>query len=231
MRRRRHINVEETRASILDGAEELFGQRGVHAVSLREINAVCGISQGVLHYHFGGRETLVAAILDRHLPAINETRRRMVDALLEKQQLLQPRDAVSVLVQPLAQLAIDGGDAGMRFVRFLGRLHQDNDEVFLDMIYSYQRDVRMNQLLPRVFGQRDPALVDAQLAMTVDLMFSTLKTLDCPSRAWQRTLRKTPADPWRRVDWLVSFISQGLAEPNQSLPPHIPDDSRTSVPL
>ena len=94
MRRRRHINVEETRASILDGAEELFGQRGVHAVSLREINAVCGISQGVLHYHFGGRETLVSAILDRHLPAVNETRRRMVDALLEKQQLLQPRDAV-----------------------------------------------------------------------------------------------------------------------------------------
>ncbi|MBP6382754.1 MAG: helix-turn-helix transcriptional regulator, partial [Pseudomonadales bacterium] len=45
----------QTRKRILDTAERLFGERGVAAVSLRDINRAAGISQGVLHYHFGGR--------------------------------------------------------------------------------------------------------------------------------------------------------------------------------
>ncbi len=46
----------QTRKRILDTAERLFGERGVAAVSLRDINRAAGISQGVLHYHFGGRD-------------------------------------------------------------------------------------------------------------------------------------------------------------------------------
>lgn len=209
--RRRNTSPEDTRTRILDSAEELFGRRGVDAVSLREINAACGISQGVLHYHFGGREALVEAILDRHLPAINDARRRMVETLLADEKQPQLRDMVEVLVVPLAQLALKGGDVGMRFVRFLARLHQDSNDVYIDLVSSQFRDVRMGLLLERCFGQREAAWLEVQLGMAVDVLFSTLGTLDRPPRAWQTAQRSAPVDHERRVDWLVSFICKGLA--------------------
>lgn len=104
-----------TRKRILDTAERLFGERGVAAVSLRDINRSAGISQGVLHYHFGGRDLLVEAILERWLPSINADRRRMYDALLASGQAAQRRDIIEILCLPLAKLAIDRQPAGRRF--------------------------------------------------------------------------------------------------------------------
>src|SRR5690625_5857424 len=73
------------RERLLDVAERLFAARGSQAVSLREINTTAGVSQGVLHYQFGGREGLIEALLNRRLPAITESRRRYVQQLREQQ--------------------------------------------------------------------------------------------------------------------------------------------------
>jgi AcrR family transcriptional regulator len=56
-----------TRERILDAAERLMAERGVGGVSLNEINQAAGQrNTAALHYHFGGRDGLLRAIMRRH---------------------------------------------------------------------------------------------------------------------------------------------------------------------
>src|SRR5690606_28335638 len=113
------------REKILDAAERLFAKRGSQAVSLREINTAAGVSQGVLHYQFGGREGLIEALLDRRLPAITEYRRRYLAQIDADKTPFTYRQLVEVLLLPLARLALEEGSAGQRFLRLMDNLSRE----------------------------------------------------------------------------------------------------------
>ena len=71
-----------TSERIIVTAERLFSERGVDAVSLREVGAEAGQrNSGVVQYHFGDKEHLLTAILEFRMQRINEHRRRMLDAV------------------------------------------------------------------------------------------------------------------------------------------------------
>src|SRR5687767_10346794 len=62
----------ETRERLVEVAEQLFGDRGVGVVSLREINTAAGQrNTAALHYHFKSRAGLLAAIGEKHRPRIS----------------------------------------------------------------------------------------------------------------------------------------------------------------
>lgn len=56
-----------TRDRLLDAAERLFLEKGAEQVSVRAINSAAGLNPGAVHYHFGSREGLVTALLEREL--------------------------------------------------------------------------------------------------------------------------------------------------------------------
>lgn len=61
-----------TRTRILDTAERLWGERGVEAVSLREIRIAAGQrNSSALQFHFTNRDGLLGALAQRHLPRVN----------------------------------------------------------------------------------------------------------------------------------------------------------------
>jgi AcrR family transcriptional regulator len=60
-----------TRERLLDAAEQLWGERGVDGVSLREIRIAAGQrNSSALQFHFGDRDGLLLALARRHLPRI-----------------------------------------------------------------------------------------------------------------------------------------------------------------
>jgi AcrR family transcriptional regulator len=66
-RRTRAQQQEITRAKLLDAAETLFGDRGIHRSSLDEIAAAAGLTKGAIYANFGSKKDLVTAILARKL--------------------------------------------------------------------------------------------------------------------------------------------------------------------
>ena len=56
---------ERARENILQAAIETFSERGVAGASIAEITKRAGVAQGLVNYHFGGKEQLVAAVIDR----------------------------------------------------------------------------------------------------------------------------------------------------------------------
>jgi AcrR family transcriptional regulator len=58
---------EVTRTRLLDAAEKLFGDRGIHQTSLDGIAAAAGLTKGAIYANFAGKDDLIAAILERKL--------------------------------------------------------------------------------------------------------------------------------------------------------------------
>ncbi|BBY85435.1 TetR/AcrR family transcriptional regulator [Mycolicibacterium tokaiense] len=104
----------DTRANLLRAAESLFAQRGVDGVSLREIARSAGAKNVIaVQYHFTDRDGVVRAILDKHLPAVDERRHALLDAADGDPTV---RALAAALVRPLgAKLADTAG--GPEFLR------------------------------------------------------------------------------------------------------------------
>lgn len=56
---------ERAREALLQAAIDVFSERGVAGSSIAEITQRAGTAQGLVNYHFGGKEQLVAAVIDR----------------------------------------------------------------------------------------------------------------------------------------------------------------------
>lgn len=105
--------MSETRERLLDAAERLFAEKGLHGTSAREIVAGAGQrNESAIQYHFGGREGLVNALVARRVAAIEAARNARLDALLERDAAPGVRALLACLVDPVVELCRD--DAGFR---------------------------------------------------------------------------------------------------------------------
>ena len=50
---------------LLTTAERLFAERGVDAASLRAVMGAAGTNVAAVHYHFGSKDGLVRALIER----------------------------------------------------------------------------------------------------------------------------------------------------------------------
>jgi AcrR family transcriptional regulator len=96
-----------TREAILAAAEVLFAERGMYAVSNRQISEAAGQGNNAAAcYHFGTRTDLLRAIERRHRQPIEELRAQMLTDIGDSTDL---RDWVGTLVRPLTDhLAVLG---------------------------------------------------------------------------------------------------------------------------
>ncbi|CAN5906454.1 TetR/AcrR family transcriptional regulator [soil metagenome] len=100
------------RDQLISAAEELFAERGIDGVSLREITAAAGArNASALNYHFGGRTGLLQALLAKHKPAVESRRHALLDAY-DAGADPQLRVLAGALVRPLAQSLRDPGGPG-----------------------------------------------------------------------------------------------------------------------
>jgi len=115
---------EPARRQLLDTALRLFAAQGIAAVSLREIRlAAKQRNAGALHYHFGSKEGLLRALLERELPPVVARRRVLLaEATLASPGDLRPIAAIFVL--PFAEMAT-GSEHDRSVVQLINQLHAD----------------------------------------------------------------------------------------------------------
>lgn len=56
---------ERVREAVVEAARRLFSERGIHAVSVREIAREVGVSHTLLHLYFGNKDEIVRQVLGR----------------------------------------------------------------------------------------------------------------------------------------------------------------------
>jgi AcrR family transcriptional regulator len=73
--------TEDTRQRLLDAAEQLFAERGISGTTLRALTRAARVNLAAVHYHFGGKEGLLDAVVERRATAMNRERLRELDEL------------------------------------------------------------------------------------------------------------------------------------------------------
>ncbi|MFI0453851.1 TetR family transcriptional regulator [Actinomadura sp. 6N118] len=106
--------MNDTRERLLDAALRLYAERGLDAVSLREINQAAGARNATaVQYHFAGRAGIINAIFARHVPEVDARRHALLDAYEAAGGGV--RDLAGALVRPLAARLAD--QAGRDFLQ------------------------------------------------------------------------------------------------------------------
>ena len=200
--------MSDTATMLLDAAEVSFATRGIDGASLRAIMRDASANPAAVHYHFGSREALVGAVLDRILLPINERRLELLAQLSERPQLTE---VIECLVRP--------------DVEALGALHRRNPDAagLIGLIYSRpnlfvtSRVEAMFEPVAQAFmphlirdlGHVDPAAIAWRVRWGV---FGVLAAVLAASG---EDLGRHLTDMDATTRRIVSFASAGLAAPRE----------------
>ena len=164
----------DTREKLLVTAERLFAQRGIDAVSLREILEEAGQrNKSAPQYYFGGKDGLVTALANFRTENLNRRRTLRLDAMEAAGRQGDLRALAETLVLPMVELLDEPGN---NFLGFLARYHLDRswlglaDSVDPALTESYRR---VGRLLRSASGlSRSP--FNIRFSLTLDMCFTSL---------------------------------------------------------
>ncbi len=151
-------NADETRAQLIRAGERLFAERGIYAVSLREINRDADQRNSTaLQYHFEDRQGLILAILRKHEVGVDEKRNELLDEIERTGQMDLPVFS-NALVIPAAEKLSDreGGRAYLRIAAELVNSYRPR----VDPIETISTSVSLNRWRAMVEPSLSPLAVD-----------------------------------------------------------------------
>ena len=100
---------------LLLAAERLFAAQGVGAVSLRAVIAAAGANVASVHYHFGSKDELLAALLRDRAETLHLRRMALMESVLAA-STPSCRDIADGLARPLLELVEQGAADWVRVV-------------------------------------------------------------------------------------------------------------------
>ena len=95
------------RERLLAAAERSLMESGYERLSLRAVNAAAGMNPAAVHYHFGSKDALVAALLEERLGPLWQDALAGLAARADDGAPTAVAELVDVVVAPLADLAAD----------------------------------------------------------------------------------------------------------------------------
>jgi AcrR family transcriptional regulator len=118
---KREQNAARTREKLVDAAVELYGSRSIDSVSLREIGVAAGQKNpNALQYHFGDRDGLLQAVVDRHATAVSEIRDNYIERAAQG-EWPAGEAAARCLVMPIVDY-VESRPDGIDFVKIVSQI-------------------------------------------------------------------------------------------------------------
>lgn len=194
---------DTTRQLILETAEQLFAERGIAAVPLRDVGTAAGQKNNVaVQYHYGDRETLIKAIITYRAATSEEIRTEVLADLLARGQAPQTRDLVKAFVLSLARHLEEGN----HYLAFLSRfIVEQGGYRGLEGSLSTSTVTTMITLLYRLLPDYPEAVLFERWMI---MMTSTVHTLARYQMAMKARQLASPLD--ELLDDLVSLFTAGI---------------------
>ena len=117
----------QTKAKILDAAENQFVAGGYHGVSLRDISGEAGVQVALCHYHFGSKEDLFNAVIARRaeqnvgdiVASLDAVAYCENDSLQDKLEKL-----LRAFFAPIVEKCLRSGDGWRNYQRLMAQVSQ-----------------------------------------------------------------------------------------------------------
>ena len=168
----------ETKERILDAAERLFSEAGLRTTSLRDITGEAGVNLAAVNYHFGSKETLLTAVLERAIAPVNKRRIAWLDKLESQAGESGPsvEDILLAFLGPPFDAWSESGDRGLRFLKLLGQIHTEaNEDVKAVLLSQFEQVLeRFTKALARALPALEPIEVSRRMLFVVGAMAQTM---------------------------------------------------------
>ena len=117
----RQSETKNGRTAIIEAAEALFAEYGLHGASFRQISERANQKNAsAIQYHFGSRDQLVEAVFEYRMRVVNPKRLKMLGEIDGAGVAGDARALVSVWVWPLAE-ELRPREEGNHYLQFLAR--------------------------------------------------------------------------------------------------------------
>ena len=196
-----------TRERILDAAERLFAERGFMSISLRDITTAAGVNLAAVNYHFGSKEALLEAVLERRIQPVNRQRLALLDEMEARTPGGSPplSDLVAAFISPPFQSAVTDRERRRQVLKLVGQIHA-HPNPGLRRLFVQQFDevrVRFTASFQRALPDLDPEEVDRRAMYIVGALSFCL--------SWGEQSEPLPgASPERLLQSLIDFSCAGM---------------------
>ena len=195
--------ASDTRSALTAAAERLFAQRGIDGVSLREITREAGQrNTGALQYHFGDRDELLRAVLEKHQRDIDIHRHALLDSY-DLAGVTDLRALAAALVLPLVSRLTD--DSGRDYLQVVAEIVHRPDR------FTSVWEPGLGESMARWSRQVEPLLPPAAVGRPLHRRYAAIRfaTVEIAGRA---------AGPRRRdnrlfTSQLLDLVTAVLAAP------------------
>ena len=205
--------ASDTKERILNVAERLFADRGFPATSLRDLTSEAGVNIASVNYHFGSKDALLAAVLERRLRPVNARRLELLDAIESAAANGVPNveDVIRAFLSPPFHKRQEWGAGGDHFLRLLGRIHSETNEEFRATFFQQFQGVfrRFRQALQRALPHLDAADIGWRMLFLVGSMAFTMAWGDSFASISPGSNR----DPEDVLESLIQYATAGMASP------------------
>ncbi|MEY2408041.1 MAG: hypothetical protein QOF48_711 [Verrucomicrobiota bacterium] len=199
---------KDTRARILDGAEELFSERGFDRVSIRDITRKAGVNLASINYHFGSKEDLIAAVFERRVVPVNAARLAALDDLRQSGRKKSHLEAIlEALIRPTVQCSFATPKGGKAFSKLFGRcLAEPNPEI----------EALLKRQFAPLMERFDAVLMKALPHLSRSEIFWRMRFTFGALHHWHLTKDKflpgwlEPVDVEQQIQKLISFAAAGF---------------------
>jgi AcrR family transcriptional regulator len=123
----RERRVEHTRTLLLDAAEEVFARKGFDGSALEDIADAAGYTRGAIYGHFGSKEELFLAVIERHRQRFLDGFADVVSSFHQLSDL--DLDGLAARWRDLSSAAADQAALGYEFTLFLIRNPEARERV------------------------------------------------------------------------------------------------------
>ena len=102
--------TDTTRAELIDAATRTFAEDGIATASLVEITRRAGQrNRGAVHYHFGGRDGLLVAVLEQQAAFLAKREGELLDIAR-----VRPHEDVASVIEAIVRPAVELSQTGWR---------------------------------------------------------------------------------------------------------------------
>jgi AcrR family transcriptional regulator len=204
-----------TKEALLSAAERLFAERGLDAVSMREITREAGQrNTAAFQYHFAGKQAVVSAIVNRRMNEGNLRRLEFLHDLEIRGKLDDLRSLASAMIEPMA-VGIRSPKRGPEenWIAFLSEVQRHPEFDLVEMAKTAS-DLGLRRVYT-LFGKRLPDVPDAVLRqrflMAMSQAVHGLAEIDRLRR--RRRLSRRHFDVERAIDNLIDMTAGALSAP------------------
>jgi AcrR family transcriptional regulator len=198
----------DTKEQIISVAKRLFAERGFAGTTLRNVIGEADVNLAAVHYHFGSKEELFRAVVQRFARPIVEQELALLKQLQAGGRVPSVEELLTALLKPCLEFLAQDKEFLLVHTQFMGRCWAEPEPLksIVEREFAAPREAFLD-VLQRVLPEQSRS----QLVWKLDLVIAALVRVESEAGQPLALLQSTdPESVQVAIDRLVKFLSPGM---------------------